>query len=89
MPPCQATHKRIFHNAGQCGVSHYEPALSPTVEPVCQQTKRVGISLKMRDVRPKIGTQFVFEILPVALCKERLYSLFAAVSERRIAHIVS
>ena len=58
------------------------------MEAVREQSEGVGVTLEVRQVLPHLRRHTFLQRQSAALAKERLYSLLARVSERRIAHVV-
>ena len=82
------TRVRILHDGSQRRVSHHEAAVAASVEAVREQSEGVGVTLEVREVLPHLRRHTRLQRQSPTLAKERLYSLLAGVTERRIAHVV-
>ena len=79
---------RILHDGSQRRVGHHEAAVAASVEAVREQSEGVGVTLEVREVLPHLRRHTRLQRQSPTLAEERLYSLLAGVTERRIAHVV-
>ena len=87
----------VLDDACQRAVSHDEAAFATPFEVVGEETEGVGIALEVRDVLPllwresvaRLGTDVIPKEESVALAEVSADSVLAAMSERRVAKVVS
>ena len=58
---CRTTFEGVLHDAGQHAISHYKTASPSSVKAVGEQAEGIGVTLKMGEVGPEVGRQFVFQ----------------------------
>ena len=87
---------RIFHDGSQRGISHHESAAAATVEMMCEQTERVGITVETRHVEPfllgeqmPVGRDMLVERTALAFAEIGADGPLSRMAERRITHVVS
>lgn len=86
----------IFHNRGQCGISHHKSTAPPCVKLVREQAEGIGVTVEARHVHPfslrqffAVGRNEFAQPSALTFAEIRAYGLFARVSEGRIPHVVS
>ena len=85
---CQRRGKRVLHDGGQHRVGEHEPAGTPPLELVGEQTEGVGVALEMGHVVPEGGAGTAAQRHAFALAEKGLNGFLAGVAEGRIAHVV-
>ena len=80
--------KGVLDHRSEGGIRHDEAAFSPTVEAMREQTEGIGVTVEVGDVVPRGFGEELAVLLSCAFGEEGANSLFARVTEGRIAHIV-
>ena len=84
-----ARREGIFYNGHEHAVGHGKASLPAAFELVHQPSETVGIAFEVGQVGPLRGGEQRLQFLPGAFGEICGNGLFAAVSERRIAQVVS
>ena len=79
---------RVFDDRSQRGVGEGKASLAATVEPVRQQTKRVGVAFEGHEIGPLFGCEQVAHLQPSSFGEISANGFLARVTEWRIAHVV-
>ena len=86
--PCIGRAEGVLHDTGERAVGHDEAPLPPAQETVREQTEGVGVALEVGDVVPEAAAHILLQTGSRPFDEECLDGLLAAVTERRIPHVV-